>query len=319
MTAGNMETPTSGVTVTVTGGQTTIWPSMRCPGYRQGPDNPVELGVKFYSEVGGTIKGIRFYKSIANTGTHIGNLWWEHGQVARVDHIHNETASGWQQANFATPVPINCVTIYVASYHANSGHYSADENYFSVGRDNSPLHAPVSDSSRSSWGPNGVYAYGASSAFPTQTYNRRTTGWTWCFRPGPAPTLTSIAVTPSNPASRPEQHNSYGDGDLFGRKHANYPGNLELFEPVSSNDQHKRARDGDSYSRKYNYPASQSGVTGTTTLTVQTAQLAITTPSLPGGTVGSPYSQTLAAGGDPPLHLVACVWGFCRRVRRGGF
>jgi hypothetical protein len=27
----------------------------------------------------------------------------------------NETASGWQQANFTTPVPINSSTIYVAS------------------------------------------------------------------------------------------------------------------------------------------------------------------------------------------------------------
>ena len=63
--SGNLETPSSGTTVTVTGGgQTTIWPSNSVPGVvDQGPDSPVELGVKFYSEVGGTIQGIRFYKS----------------------------------------------------------------------------------------------------------------------------------------------------------------------------------------------------------------------------------------------------------------
>ena len=56
--------------------QTTIWSSSTLPGtVDAGIDNPVELGVKFYSDVGGTIKAIRFYKSIANTGPHIGNLW----------------------------------------------------------------------------------------------------------------------------------------------------------------------------------------------------------------------------------------------------
>ena len=77
--SGNLETPSSGSTVTVTGsGQTTIWPSNAVPGVvDQGPDSPVELGVKFYSEVGGADKGIRFYKSSANTGTHVANLWSE--------------------------------------------------------------------------------------------------------------------------------------------------------------------------------------------------------------------------------------------------
>ena len=32
----------------------------------------VELGVKFRSDVGGSITGIRFYKGTANTGTHVG-------------------------------------------------------------------------------------------------------------------------------------------------------------------------------------------------------------------------------------------------------
>ena len=78
----------------------------------------------------------------------------------------NETASGWQQALFATPVAIASNTVYVASYHANNGHYSADINYFTgKGVDNPPLHALTNGVS----GGNGVYAYGASSVFPNQT------------------------------------------------------------------------------------------------------------------------------------------------------
>ena len=35
----------------------------------------ITLGLKFYSDVAGTITGVRFYKGPHNTGTHIGNLW----------------------------------------------------------------------------------------------------------------------------------------------------------------------------------------------------------------------------------------------------
>src|SRR5262249_49540313 len=34
--------------------------------------NAVELGVKFRSDVAGTVTGLRFYKGSANTGTHVG-------------------------------------------------------------------------------------------------------------------------------------------------------------------------------------------------------------------------------------------------------
>ena len=79
----------------------------------------------------------------------------------------NETASGWQQALFATPVAITSNTVYVASYHANNGHYSEDTNYFAEqGVDHPPLHALADGVS----GGNGVYAYGASSVFPSQTW-----------------------------------------------------------------------------------------------------------------------------------------------------
>ena len=70
--------------------------------------------------------------------------------------------------NFATPVQISANTDYVASYHSNNGHYSADENYFATsGVDNAPLRALANGVS----GGNGVYAYGTSSVFPTQSWN----------------------------------------------------------------------------------------------------------------------------------------------------
>jgi hypothetical protein len=127
----------------------------------------VELGVKFRSDVSGTITGIRFYKASTNTGTHVGNLWTSTGTLLATATFSGESASGWQQVNFATPVPIAANTVYVASYHTNVGHYSQDLNYFAAtGVDNPPLHAPVDWAS----GGNGVYAYGSTSSFPSGTY-----------------------------------------------------------------------------------------------------------------------------------------------------
>jgi hypothetical protein len=78
----------------------------------------------------------------------------------------NETASGWQQVSFSNPVAITAGTTYVASYHTN-GDYSADPNLFATAQTNGPLTAPASSSS----GGNGVYAYGSSSLFPTNSFN----------------------------------------------------------------------------------------------------------------------------------------------------
>ena len=146
-----------------------LWPGTTNPGVVDGgPDSSVELGVKFRSDVAGKIIGIRFYKAGTNTGTHVGNLWTSTGTRLGTATFTNETASGWQQVNFTTPVAVAANTVYVASYHTSTGHYSADAGYFATtGVDKSPLHAPVTGTV----GGNGVYIYGTSSAFPNQTWN----------------------------------------------------------------------------------------------------------------------------------------------------
>jgi len=146
-----------------------IWPDTAVPGVvDSGPDSAVELGVKFRSDSAGYITGIRFYKAGTNTGTHIGNLWDNTGKLLATATFTNESASGWQAVNFATPVAIAANTVYVASYHANTGHYSDNQNYFSgKGVDNPPLHALADGAS----GYSGTYAYGSTSSFPNQGWN----------------------------------------------------------------------------------------------------------------------------------------------------
>jgi hypothetical protein len=127
----------------------------------------VTLGVKFQASANGKITGIRFYKGPQNTGTHTGALWQGSTRLASATFT-NETASGWQQVNFATPVSITANTTYIASYHTNTGEYSADGNYFANPYTNGPLTAPSTSAS----GGNGVYRYGTSlTAVPNSTYN----------------------------------------------------------------------------------------------------------------------------------------------------
>ena len=86
--------------------------------------------------------GIRFYKAAANTGTHIGSLWSAGGTLLASATFTNETASGWQQVYFSTPVQVAPNTTYVAGYFAPNGHYSMASGAFSSGGvENGPLLA----------------------------------------------------------------------------------------------------------------------------------------------------------------------------------
>ena len=146
-----------------------IWDETTTPATASANDtNAVEVGVKFRSEIAGYITGVRFYKGVNNTGTHIGNLWDSNGQLLSTATFVNESASGWQQVNFGTPVSIVANTTYVASYHTGSGGYALDGGYFlGGGVDNAPLRALANGED----GGNGVYIYSATSAYPSQTYN----------------------------------------------------------------------------------------------------------------------------------------------------
>ena len=131
-----------------------------------GADSPVELGVKFRADTAGTVAGVRFYKSAGNVGTHVGSLWSATGTRLAFVTFTSETASGWQEARFATPVAISANTTYVVSYHSTGGHYSYTSNFFGVQHDAGVLHALASGGSA-----NGVFKYGAAGTFPTSGYN----------------------------------------------------------------------------------------------------------------------------------------------------
>ncbi len=154
----------------------------------------VELGVKFQSDVDGSITGIRFYKSSANTGTHVGSLWTSDGTLLAQETFTNETPSGWQQVDFPTPVAVMANTVYVASYHTEVGQYSLDEGYFTSAYTNGSLSAPADGES----GGNGVYLYGPG-GFPSSTYAASNYWVDVVFNDNTGPDTTPPTVTGTSP------------------------------------------------------------------------------------------------------------------------
>ncbi|MEI5672954.1 MULTISPECIES: DUF4082 domain-containing protein [unclassified Nocardioides] len=127
-----------------------------------GESDPLELGVAFTPAVDGVVTAIRFYKGAGNTGTHTGTLWSAAGDpLARVTFA-DESATGWQTAELATPYPVTGGQTYVASYFAPNGHYAVTGGFFSAPWTRGRLTAPAAG--------NGRYRYGASSGYPGSSW-----------------------------------------------------------------------------------------------------------------------------------------------------
>lgn len=202
------------------GNATSIWNSATPPVEAPASNlQPVELGVKFRSDVSGYITGIRFYKAgSANAGPHVGNLWSRTGARLGSAPFVGETASGWQQVTFASAVPIAADTTYVASYFAPAGGWSYDLDYFATaGADSSPLHALAAGVD----GPNGVFVYASSSAFPTQSY-QSSNYWVDVVFSKTAPPAPQPQPQPQPPAS---------ESDSSGGNHCGSVG-IDLLAPL---------------------------------------------------------------------------------------
>ncbi len=144
-----------------------LWTPAAVPATPAAPTSQAaQLGLTFISDIPGYATGLRFYKSSTNVGQHLGYLWNSAGTLLASVTFTNESATGWQQANFSTPVAIDANTVYVVSYWSPEGHYADDAGYFATsGITNQMLYAPPDGQ----YGPNGSYA--ASNAFPASSAN----------------------------------------------------------------------------------------------------------------------------------------------------
>jgi hypothetical protein len=159
----------------------------------------VELGVRFAPKVDGTVSAIRFYRTAANTGPHVGTLWGPNGEVlARVSFPRGAT-TGWQHAEISPAVAVTAGVTYVASYFAPAGRYAADEHYFDEGLDTATLSMPAGA---------GVYAYG-SGAFPSENYRNSNYYVDVAFTP--EPTTTPTATPEPTPTATTTPGGVFGD------------------------------------------------------------------------------------------------------------
>ncbi|MEV0231195.1 DUF4082 domain-containing protein [Nonomuraea sp. NPDC050786] len=171
---------------------TSLWSDSTIPANQTSENRAVTLGVKFRSDESGLVQGIRFYKGPGNTGTHTGGLWTTGGQLLASVTFTGESASGWQNAYFSTPVAIKADTTYIASYHTPSGFWSYNRPYFT----SAFTHGPLTALQNGADGGNGVYTYGASPAFPTSTFNASNYWVDVMFTPSDS--LWSDSATPAN-------------------------------------------------------------------------------------------------------------------------
>jgi hypothetical protein len=138
--------------------------STQVPATTAADDNgSVELGTAFTPSVNGVVTQVRFYKGAGNTGTHTGTIWTSTGTRLATATFSGESASGWQAATFASPVPLTAGQTYVASYYAPNGHYSVTSGFFGSAWQSGVLSAPASS--------NGRYIYGSGGGFPSNSWN----------------------------------------------------------------------------------------------------------------------------------------------------
>ena len=156
------------VTVNAASTSTTIFTTQTPAGPTENDALALELGVKFRTNMAGSITGIRFYKTTGNSGTHTGELYSSTGTRLAQAIFTGETATGWQQVLFSSPVAITAGTTYVAAYFSSSGNYTSTTNYFTTAVVNGPITALADGTD----GSNGVYRYSTTAVFPSSTYQK---------------------------------------------------------------------------------------------------------------------------------------------------
>jgi len=204
-----------------------IWSTSTVPSVPQVTNDSasVNLGLKFYSDVSGTVSAVRFYKGSQNTGTHIGSLWSSGGTKLGSVTFSGESASGWQQASFSSPISITANAVYVVSYFAPKGSYADDQSYSWSAVNASPLHVSGAGA--------GTYAYGASTAFPASTWNNSNYYVDLVFVPTASATTsysisgtvsgtTGAALTLSGASSASAKTSSSGTYSFTGLKSGSY-------------------------------------------------------------------------------------------------
>lgn len=147
----------------------------------------VEVGTRFTAVKSGNATGVRFFKTRANTGKHVGTLWTSDGRRLGTATFTRESASGWQTATFRKPIALRAGTTYVVSYYAPRGGYADTYNYRGLSRSSALSVKPGA----------GVFRYGPSSRFPNRVWRNSQYWVDLTFVRAPAPVTVAKAPSPT--------------------------------------------------------------------------------------------------------------------------
>ncbi|MGE6757460.1 DUF4082 domain-containing protein [Corallococcus interemptor] len=144
-----------------------LWSGTTAPSPAQlDPDTtPVEVGVRFQSSASGVLDKVRFYRDplvpLSRCEVHV---WNSSGALLATSVWVGEGGphGGWVTLDLYPDIPLAADTEYVVSYFAPQGRYTVTEDFFASGYSAGVLSVPASG---------GVYAYGPSGTFPTQTWS----------------------------------------------------------------------------------------------------------------------------------------------------
>ena len=176
----------------------TIFPSSSGPATgRENDGTGLSLGMKFQSTQAGFITGVRYYKPAGATGTRTGTLWSSTGTRLAEVVFSGESASGWQQALFASPFAITANTTYIIAYHSSSGDYVSTNPYFTSAVTNGSLRGLANGED----GPNGLYLYSSTPSFPNSNYQSSNYWVDVVFNTSVAPDVTPPVVTSVSPVN----------------------------------------------------------------------------------------------------------------------
>ncbi len=178
----------TGVTFAATATAQTLFTSQTPVSVNQsdGASTNYELGTLLQSNTAGQITAVRFWKDSKETGTHTGHIWSSTGTLLATVTFAGETASGWQQQALTTPLTITANTTYVVSVNTGATYYVVTTSGLASQIVNANLSSVV--------GANGVY--GATGAFPTNSYSASNYFRDVVFTPGNVPFITATSGTP---------------------------------------------------------------------------------------------------------------------------
>ncbi|KFE58924.1 DUF4082 domain-containing protein [Hyalangium minutum] len=145
----------------------------RVPGTAvQADTKAVEVGVRFRSNVPGTITALRFYRGTRNASGYVARLWTSAGTLLAQVPVTDGAIPGWQEVALPSPVAISANTLYVVSYYSSNGQFARDVD----GLLNAIVSGNLTAPSSASVGGNGIYVYATGGGFPTASY-KNTNYW----------------------------------------------------------------------------------------------------------------------------------------------